>query len=122
VEQIITDLRPKLHRYWARMVGSMIEAEDVVQEALTKAVEAQPRTGPIDSPEAWLFRIAHDAALDFLRKERRREDFESDEDIQMIPDPADELHQRQAAAAGLQTFMHLPVAQRSSVVLKDVLG
>jgi RNA polymerase sigma-70 factor (ECF subfamily) len=40
----------------------------------------------------------------------------------MIADPVDEVYQRQAAAAALHTFMRLPVAQRSSVILMDVLG
>src|SRR5262249_14647970 len=115
-------LRPKLHRYSARMVGSVIEAEDVVQEALTKAVEAFSRTAAIENPEAWLFRIAHNAALDFLRQRKRREALGSDEDSAMIADPVDELYQRQAAAASLHTFMRLPAAQRSSVILMDVLG
>jgi RNA polymerase sigma-70 factor (ECF subfamily) len=41
-------LRRKLHRYCARMTGSVIDGEDVVQEALLKAVEALPRTGRVD--------------------------------------------------------------------------
>jgi len=40
----------------------------------------------------------------------------------MIADPVAEIHQRQAAAAALHTCMRLPVAQRSTVILKDVLG
>lgn len=40
----------------------------------------------------------------------------------MIGDPVDEVYQRQAAAAGLRTFMRLPAAQRSSVILMDALG
>src|SRR5215467_8669855 len=120
--RLIAALRPKLHRYCARMVGSVIEAEDVVQEALTNAVEALPRMSTIENAEAWLFRIAHNAALDFLRQRKRRETFSSNEDVAMIADPVDELYQRQAAAAGLHTFMRLPVAQRSSVILMDVLG
>src|SRR5215467_16242526 len=120
--RLLAALRPKLHRYCARMVGSVIEAEDVVQEALTKAVEAFSRTAAIENPEAWLFRIAHNAALDFLRQRKRREALGSDEDSAMIADPVDELDQRQAAAASLHTFMRLPAAQRSSVILMDVLG
>ncbi|QQO21418.1 sigma-70 family RNA polymerase sigma factor [Bradyrhizobium diazoefficiens] len=122
LERIVIGLRPKLHRYCARMVGSVVEAEDVVQEALTKAVEALPRVRAIENPEAWLFRIAHNAALDFLRQRERRKVFETDEDVDMKADPVDEVFQRQAAAAALHTFMRLPVVQRSSVVLKDVLG
>ena len=40
----------------------------------------------------------------------------------MILDPASTVEQRQAAAASLRTFMRLPVVQRSSVILMDVLG
>jgi|SRR5262245_15833819 len=82
-ERLIAALRPKLHRYCARMVGSMIEAEDVVQEALTNAVGALPRMSLIENAEAWLFRIAHNAALDFLRQRKRRETIGSDEDVAM---------------------------------------
>ena len=40
----------------------------------------------------------------------------------MIADPADTLKSREIAGASLRTFMRLPVAQRSSVILMDVLG
>jgi len=120
-DRVLTSLRPKLHRYCARMVGSGIDGEDVVQEALLKAIEAFPVAAAIGNLEAWLFRIAHNAALDFLRSRVRQQKFVGDEDVAMIADPVDEIHQRQAAAA-LHTFMRLPVAQRSSVILKDVLG
>ncbi|TGQ69655.1 MAG: sigma-70 family RNA polymerase sigma factor [Mesorhizobium sp.] len=119
--RLLGEMRPKLHRYCARMTGSVIEGEDVLQEALTKAVEALPGAGPIANPEGWLFRIAHNAALDFLRR-RAREKAYSDEDPDMIVDPANPTLDRQAAAAGLHMFMRLPVAQRSSVVMMDVLG
>jgi RNA polymerase sigma-70 factor (ECF subfamily) len=121
-ERLLAALRPKLHRYCARMVGSTVEAEDVVQEALVKAIEAVRRTPPIANEEAWLFRIAHNAALDHLRQRARRRRLSSDEDVAMIADPVHEVHQRQAAAAGLRTFMRLPASERSSVILMDVLG
>ena len=121
-DRVLGSLRPKLHRYCARMVGSGIDGEDVVQEALLKAIEALPGATTVGNVEAWLFRIAHNTALDFLRSRARQQRFVGDEDVAMIADPVDEIHQRQAAAAGLHTFMRLPVAQRSSVILKDVLG
>jgi len=40
----------------------------------------------------------------------------------MMADPADPVASRQIAGASLRTFMRLPVAQRSSVILMDVLG
>jgi RNA polymerase sigma-70 factor (ECF subfamily) len=121
-EQLIAELRPKLHRYAARMTGSVVDGEDVLQDALLKAIEAFPAAGPLANPKGWLFRIAHNTALDFLRRRARQEAIHSAEDPDMIVDPTDAIHGRQAAAASLRTFMHLPAAQRSSVVLMDVLG
>jgi RNA polymerase sigma-70 factor, ECF subfamily len=121
-DRLLRELRPKLHRYCARMTGSVVDGEDVVQEALVKAIEALPDAGPLASPESWLFRIAHNAALDFLRRRARQNAIRSDEDPDMVIDPAAPVDDRQIAAASLRTFMRLPVAQRSSVILMDVLG
>jgi RNA polymerase sigma-70 factor (ECF subfamily) len=121
-DRLIGELRPKLHRYCARMTGSVIDGEDVVQEAIVKAIEALSAAGPITHPEGWLFRIAHNAALDFLRRRARQDARRSDEDVDMVVDPTSSADDRQIAAAGLHTFMRLPVAQRSCVILMDVLG
>jgi len=121
-ERLLAESRPRLHRYCARLTGSVIDGEDVLQDALIKAIEAFPSSGTIDNPEAWMFRIAHNAALDFLRHRTRIEGVLSDEDLTMIPDPVVAQDEQLAAAASLRTFMQLPVAQRSIVILKDVLG
>jgi RNA polymerase sigma-70 factor (ECF subfamily) len=122
LDRLLAGLRPKLHRYCARMVGSVIDGEDVVQDALVKAVESFAMAGPIGNPEGWLFRLAHNTALDFLRRRNRQQAVRGGEEADMIADPADTVPSRQAAAASLRTFMRLPVAQRSSVILMDVLG
>ena len=121
-DRLLGELRPKLHRYCARMTGSVIDGEDVVQEAIVKAIEAFPAAGSITNAESWLIRIAHNAALDFLRRRARQEAIRSDEDPDMIIDPVAAVNDRQIVAASLRTFMRLPVAQRSSVILMDVLG
>src|ERR1700745_3434077 len=88
-ERLVGELRPKLHRYCARMTGSAIDGEDVVQEAFVKAVEAYPGSGTIVNPEAWLFRIAHNTALDLLRQRARHHVGQAVEDTDMIVDPVD---------------------------------
>lgn len=118
----VAALRPKLHRYSARMTGSVIDGEDVVQEALLKAVEALPRTEGLAHLEGWLLRITHNAALDFLRRRTRQEAIRGDEDPSMAIDPSDPTKDHQITATTIRTFMRLPVAQRSSVILMDVLG
>jgi RNA polymerase sigma-70 factor (ECF subfamily) len=104
------------------MTGSVIDGEDVLQDALIKAVESFASAGPIGNPEGWLFRIAHNTALDFLRRRHRQDTLRSAEEMDMIADPMDVVLSRQIAGASLRTFMRLPVAQRSSVILMDVLG
>jgi RNA polymerase sigma-70 factor, ECF subfamily len=118
----LAELRPKLHSYCARMIGSVIEAEDVVQEALLKAIEALPQTPAIANLGGWAFRIAHNTALDFLRRRSRYDAARSDEDLEIFAEPGNPVHDRQIAAASLRTFMRLPVGQRSAVILRDVLG
>jgi RNA polymerase sigma-70 factor (ECF subfamily) len=122
IDALLATLRPKLHRYCARMVGSVIDGEDVLQDALIKAVEAFATAGAIDNPEGWLFRIAHNTALDFLRRRKRQEALYSVEEVDMMADQLDAVTSRQIASASLRTFMRLNVTQRSSVILMDVLG
>lgn len=122
IDRLLVAMRPKLHRYCARMVGSVIDGEDVLQDALIKVVEASASAGPIGNPEGWLFRIAHNTALDFLRRRNRQEALREVEEVDMIVDQLDAVTGRQIAAASLRTFMRLPVPQRSSVILMDVLG
>lgn len=122
MELSFAELRPKLHRYCARMTGSVIDGEDVVQEALAKAFEAFAGGADIVNVEGWLFRIAHNAGLDFLRRRTRQEAIRSGEDPEMIVDPRDPAAERIAAAAAMHSFIRLPVARRSTVILRDVLG
>jgi RNA polymerase sigma-70 factor, ECF subfamily len=120
-DRLLAALRSQLHRYCARMTGSVIDGEDVLQDAVIKAIEALPAARPINNPEGWIFRIVHNTALDFIRRRARREAAHSDEDVTMVADPTIIQDERLAVAASLRTFMQLPVTQRSSVILKDVL-
>jgi RNA polymerase sigma-70 factor, ECF subfamily len=122
VDRLLVAMRPKLHRYCARMVGSVIDGEDVLQDALIKAVQSFASAGPVGNPEGWLFRIAHNTALDFLRRRDRQQALRSGEEVDVIADPVDTIATREIASASLRTFMRLPVAQRSTVILMDVLG
>jgi RNA polymerase sigma-70 factor (ECF subfamily) len=119
-EELLSEMRPKLHRYCARMTGSVFDGEDAVQDALFKAVVARPSVGVLDNPEGWLFRIAHNAALDVLRRRARRTSMETDLGLEMIV--ASEGLDPNALTTSLRSFMRLPTLPRSTVILKDVLG
>jgi len=119
-ERQLGAMRPRLHRYCARMTGSTIDGEDVVQDALMKAFAARASFGALDNAQAWLMRIAHNAALDFLRHRARQPDMAGDEELAQVEAPG--LPDADIAVASLRTFMRLPALQRSAVILKDVLG
>ena len=110
-------LRPRLHRYCARMTGSAVNGEDVLQDALVKALHARAQGVEADSLEGWLFRIAHNASLDFLRERSRNAAVALTDDFEAAPLPEAEI-----LTVGFQTFLRLPELQRCTVILKDVLG
>jgi RNA polymerase sigma factor (sigma-70 family) len=120
-EATLAALRPKLHRYCARMAGSVIDGEDIVQETMLKALQAFDGSA-VEKPEHWLFRIAHNAAQDHLRRRGRERDRFSEAEMSDIEDPSGQADSRYVVQAGLRTFMHLSVLQRSAVILVDVLG
>jgi len=120
-DELLAALRPRLHRYCARMAGSAIDGEDIVQEALLRAHQARASAATVDHLRAWVFRIAHNAALDFLRRQARaaRALAEADVDLDALAAPAGP--DPDLAGACLHAFLHLPPLQRSAVILKDVL-
>jgi RNA polymerase sigma-70 factor (ECF subfamily) len=117
-------VRPELHRYCARLVGSVIEGEDLVQEALAKAFYALSLAPELPPLRPWLFRIAHNAALDSLKSHGHKlTDLEPDiEAFGRETDGLDEARDPGTVRAALGRFLVLPLAQRSAVILKDVLG
>lgn len=121
LSRLMAEVRPRLHRYCARMMGSVFDGEDVVQEALAKATEALPSAGPLNNAERWLFTIAHNTSLDALRRRKRQAEVALDGDSPALPAGAPDEDAWIAATASLATIMQLPVIQRSAVVLMDVL-
>lgn len=121
LERLLFGIRPRLHRFCARMLGSAIDGEDIAQEAALKALEAFPRHAGIQNLEAWIFRIARNAALDFLRRRNREPTTQVDDDAEFV-DPYMDTERGLQAAASLRQFMRLPPAQRAPVILVDVIG
>ncbi|MER8993287.1 sigma-70 family RNA polymerase sigma factor [Mesorhizobium sp. M0590] len=122
LEVMLVGLRPRLHRYCARMAGSVIDGEDIVQEVLIKALQAIDGGAIVERPEQWLFRIAHNAAQDHLRRRNRERSRMTEADMSVIEDPSGSADSRLAAQTSLRSFMQLSVPQRSAVILVDVLG
>lgn len=120
---LATALRPELHRYCSRLMGSVIDGEDVVQDTFARAVVALEELCEVPQLRPWLFRIAHNRALDLLRSRAIRvaEPIETALDIADEADPVEVLMRRQAVQTAVSRFAGLPVTQRSVVILRDVL-
>lgn len=117
--ETITQMRPRLHRYCSRMTGSVLDGEDVVQDALFEAyrkLELYDDSRPL---APWLFRIAHNRCIDLLRRRGVRVEAET---ASMGPDyvmPAN-LPVLGVGRAVEQLVMSLPPKERACVLLKDV--
>jgi len=124
------ELRPELHRYCARLMGSVIDGEDVVQDTLVRvfvALQDLELQDPEETPplRPWLFRIAHNRALDLLRSRavRKAEPIDAASGVAdtASPDPVEMLMRQDAVKTAVSRFAELPILQRSVVILKDVL-
>ncbi|OOL15221.1 hypothetical protein BRY73_20625 [Ochrobactrum sp. P6BS-III] len=116
-EARLVELRPRLHRYCARMIGSTVDGEDVLQDVIVKALGARASGAYVENPENWLFRVAHNTCIDLLRRRSRTVVVPLLKDAESASMPeADVL------AISFHTFLQLPEMQRCAVILKDVLG
>ena len=117
--QTIAHLRPRLHRYCARMTGSAMDGEDVMQEALFEAYRKLDRFDDSRALGPWLFRIAHNRCIDFLRRRDVRQEAEA---VVAEPDsvqPVDPLG-RSLDRAVECLVINLPPKERACILLKDV--
>jgi len=117
--ETITQLRPRLHRYCSRMTGSVMDGEDVVQDALFEAYRKLDQYDDSRPLAPWLFRIAHNRCIDFLRKRGVRVDAEtaSMNPDYVMPDIPPVLGVGRAVE---RLVINLPPKERACVLLKDV--
>jgi len=117
--ETLTQLRPRLHRYCARMTGSVLDGEDIVQEALFEAYRKLDTFDERRALSPWLFRIAHNRCIDFLRRRGVREEAETAaaEPIAVPPEDPPGLI---VGPAIERLVAALPPKERACVLLKDV--
>ena len=117
--QTVSEIRPQLHRYCARMTGSQLDGEDLMQETLFEAYTKIEMLDDASRLKPWLFRIAHNRCIDFLRRRDARERAEStyseDIDTVMAAPSANDAHRAIERLVG-----HLPPKERACILLKDV--
>jgi len=101
-----------------RLLGDVTLMDDALQEAYVKAYRALPRFRGDSSVGTWLYRIAHNACIDLLRRQREAEPLLDSE-----PDVAPALDGRVATRLDVgQALAALSLDHRSVLVLVDALG
>ena len=122
---LAAELRPELHRYCSRLMGSVIDGEDVVQDTFARAFVAPGELGEVPQLRPWLFRIAHNRSLDLLRSRAVRAAEPIEAALEVVddanPDPVEMLMRQEAVQTAVSRFTQLPILQRSVIILKDVL-
>ena len=128
--RLIEPHRAELRAHCYRMLGSVHDAEDALQETLLRALRGVSRFEGRSSVRTWLYRIATNVCLDLLAG-RPSEPAEWPEPF---PDEMLEIEDGRAAPharyerresielAFVAALQHLPATQRASLLLRDVLG
>ncbi len=117
--ETISPLRPRLHRYCARMTGSVTDGEDVVQDALFRAYRSLETWDDRRPLAPWIFRIAHNQCIDFLRSRGVRVEAEAEAAAPDFVEPADVVGSAIGPAIE-HLVLNLPPRERACVLLKDV--
>jgi RNA polymerase sigma-70 factor, ECF subfamily len=117
--ETISHLRPSLHRYCSRMTGSVSDGEDVVQDALFEAYRKLEIFDDRRPLAPWLFRIAHNRCIDFLRRREIREKAEAEAARPDSVAPVDPSGPAMSRAIE-HLVLSLPPMERACVLLKDV--
>jgi RNA polymerase sigma-70 factor (ECF subfamily) len=149
--QLVEPHRSELHAHCYRMLGSLHDADDAVQETMLRAWRGLPNFAGPRRLRAWLYKIATNVCLNVIARRPRRRlptdrgsparpDDEPGEPITesvwIEPYPTEEIgvddgyavpearyEQREAVElAFIAALQHLPATQRAVLILRDVLG
>ena len=148
---LVESHRPALHAHCYRMLGSVHDAEDALQETLLRAWRGLAGFGGRSSAHTWLYRIATNVCLDAIARRPRRvlptdygpptarqgdpgEPLVESVWVEPYPDekvgvedgyaaPEARYEQREAVElAFVVALQHLPARQRAVLILREVLG
>jgi RNA polymerase sigma-70 factor (ECF subfamily) len=135
--ELVLPLRGELHAHCYRMLGSVHDADDALQEAMVRAWRGLAGFTGHGSLRSWLYAVATHCCLDAARSRRRRAlpmdlspasaivgNAPPRTDVAWLgPHPDERYEHREAVElAFVATLQHLPPNQRAALLMSDVLG
>lgn len=124
--QLFHQLHQPVLNYIYRTVGDRQAAEDITQDAFIRAHERVGQLGPPWDFKSWVFRIASNLAIDYLRQGKRFVDIEEPLEMKGPPTtqrPAERQVQRGEAREAVEaTLVLMPTKYRQALVLREING
>jgi len=121
-EAIAKEYSPMLLNHIRRMLGNLEDAEDVLQEVLITLFKKQHTFRGDSSFKTWVFRIATNRTIDFIRKNKKYRQVEWDETLPSSSNPFGVASNSHISGVLAKALLTLPTDEREIVVLKEVDG
>ena len=123
VTELFERLQQPLLNYLYHMLGERQTAEDIGQEAFIRAFERLDQLGPPWDFKSWLFRIASNLAIDYIRSEKRymnEEEYSLDKPTPTLRPIERSVEQAEQRRVIHKTLEDLPTAYRQAFILKEI--
>ena len=120
--ELITGLKDTLYRLARSILHSDAEAEDVVQDLYEKVWRLRDQVLRSDYPRAYLCRMAHNLAVDRLRRSTRESRFTVVENTRQSSDELHRIEVGDMATITRSLINRLPERQRVAIHMRDVEG
>ena len=117
--ELITQQRERVYRLALSWCGDSMLADDLVQDALSKAIRKKDQLRDREKFEPWLFRILHNCWMEYLRKYRPSLDIDNDEYVS-DREPERDFNQSQIVRSVRHAIEKLPMGQRQVITLVDL--
>lgn len=106
-----------IHAFVYRMLGSRAEAEEVCQESFLRLWQQADTFVARAKPSTWLYRVAHNLAIDRLRRRREASQPVDVDEVPTSERASAHLHDKQVAVAVERALGELPERQRAAISL-----
>jgi RNA polymerase sigma factor (sigma-70 family) len=120
-EAIFERYHQDLYRYCAAIVGNAADAQDAVQSTMVKVLQALPGEQRRIELKPWLYRIAHNEAIEIVRRRAPAEEIDADS-LLGPTSAADEAIARERLQRLVADVAELPERQRGALVMRELSG